>query len=498
VIAPALLALAVLAPGDVATVRVASKKFTESVLLAELAAELVETTGASVERREELGGTRVVWEALLRGDVDIYPDYTGTLLREVFGARPAGDEAELARMLAAKGVAMTRPIGFQDSYAIGMRRELAARLHVETISDLASHPELRLAFTDEFMDRADGWPALRSRYHLPQRGVRGLDHDIAYRALASGEIDATDLYTTDAEISRYHLLALADDRKAFPEYQAVFVYRADLERRAPRALEAVRRLEGRISAPEMVGMNARVRFDGVSSAEVAAGFLAGKLDVHAPVNVADVWTRLRERTGEHLVLVAISLSIAVAVAIPLGIWAARRRRAGRVILGVVGVVQTIPSLALLVFMLPLLGIGARPAIAALALYGLLPIVRNTHAGLVGIAPELRESAEALGLSRWARLRLVELPLASPSILAGVKTSAVITVGTATLGALVGAGGYGQPILTGIRLASTSRILEGAVPAALLALAVQGLFDLLERALVPRGLALSSSEPPSRS
>jgi osmoprotectant transport system permease protein len=167
---------------------------------------------------------------------------------------------------------------------------------------------------------------------------------------------------------------------------------------------------------------------------------------------------------------------------------------GQAVLATVGVVQTIPSLALLVLMIPLLGIGTRPAIAALFLYGLLPIVRNTHAGLLGIAPDLRESADALGLPGWFRLVKVELPLASPSIVAGVKTSAVIAVGTATLGALVGAGGFGQPILTGIRLADTGLLLEGALPAAALALAVEAAFDGLERLVVPRGLRLEPEQP----
>ncbi len=490
-IGSAILALALVATPD-PVVKVGSKKFTESILLAEMAAQLVDGSGAIARRREELGGTRVVWEALLRGDVDLYPEYTGTLSREVLAGEAAVDPAGLESSLAARGVSMTRPLGFQDSYAVGMRRELARRLGIARISDLARHPELKLAFTDEFMDRADGWPALRDRYRLAHRGVRGLDHDIAYRALASGQIDATDLYTTDAEIARYDLVALADDRGAFPEYQAVILYRRDLAERAPAAVAALELLEGRISAADMIAMNGRVRFDRAPPSAVASDFLSASLGLESHVAVAGLWARLLRRTEEHLLLVGLALSISVAVAVPLGIWAARRRRVGRVVLAVVGVVQTIPSLALLVFMIPLLGIGARPAIAALVLYGLLPIVRNTHAGLVGIAPELRESALALGLPSLARLRLVELPLAAPSILAGVKTSAVITVGTATLGALVGAGGYGQPILAGIRLASTPLILEGAVPAALLALAVQGLFDASERVLVPEGLRAAAS------
>jgi osmoprotectant transport system permease protein len=201
------------------------------------------------------------------------------------------------------------------------------------------------------------------------------------------------------------------------------------------------------------------------------------------------WRRLGRRTLEHLVLVAVSLAGAIFVGVPLGIIAWRRRRLGQLILGATGLLQTIPSLALLVFMIPLFGIGTVPALVALLVYSLLPIVRNTVAGLEGIAPPLRESAEALGLGAGERLRLVELPLAMPSILAGIQTAAVIDVGTATLGALIGAGGYGQPILTGIRLDDTRLILEGAVPAALLALAVQALFELIEPLVVSRGLRL---------
>jgi len=468
-------------------VRVGSKAFAESVVLGELAAQLAEAAGAPATHRRSLGGTRVLWEALRRGDVDLYPDYTGTLAREILSADAPMDEAALRAALAAQGVAITRSLGFEDKYALGVRRDVAARLGLSRISDLASRPELRLGFTNEFMDRADGWPALRARYRLPHRNVRGLDHDLAYRALGEGAIDVTDVYTTDPEIRRLDLVLLEDDRGAFPEYHAVFVHREDLARRAPAALEAVRRLEGRIAPAEMIAMNARAQLERAPPEEVAAGFLETALGVSPRFSVETAPARVLRRTGEHLALVVTALVAAIAAAVPLGVLAARRRRAGRAILGAAGVVQTVPSLALLVFMIPLLGIGAGPAIAALFLYGLLPIVRNTHAGLTGIAPELRESAEALGLPSGARLRLIELPLAAPSILAGVKTSAVITVGTATLGALVGAGGYGQPILTGIRLASVPLILEGAIPAALLALAVEGVFDLAERVLVPRGL-----------
>jgi osmoprotectant transport system permease protein len=487
VIAVVLLSVLLLAPTAGGPVRVASKKFTESVLLGELAAQLARDAGAEVEHRSELGGTRVLWEALRRGDIDLYPEYTGTLLREVLAGERIPDGAALSAALAARGVGLTARLGFEDTYAVGMRRTRARELGIRRISDLAGHADLRLAFTNEFLDRADGWPALRERYRLAQQGVRGLDHDVAYRALAAGEIDVTDLYSTDAEIRQYDIQVLEDDRQAFPEYQAVYLYRLDLASRAPEALAAVRRLEGQISAAAMIALNARSQLDRIPAPEVAAAFLAQRLGVQVVTREAGLPGRILQRTAEHLALVGIALALAIALAIPLGIWSARHPRGGSVVLGAVGVIQTIPSLALLVVLLPLLGIGARPAIAALVLYGLLPIVRNTHAGLTGIAPDLRESAEALGLAPGARLRLIELPLAAGSILAGVKTSAVIAVGTATLGALIGAGGYGQPILTGIRLASTPLILEGAIPAALLALGVEGLFNLAERLLVSRGL-----------
>jgi osmoprotectant transport system permease protein len=481
------LALAAALAAPPAEVRVGSKAFAESIVLGELVAQLSRAQGAEAVHRPSLGGTRVLWEALRAGDIDVYPDYTGTLAREILSSSRPMDEEELRAALAAQGVGVTRSLGFEDKYAVGVRREVAERLGLARISDLGRHPALRVGFTNEFMDRADGWPALRARYGLPQRDVRGLDHDLAYRAVADGAVDVTDVYTTDPEIRRLGLVLLEDDRKVFPDYHAVLVYREDLARRAPAALAAMRRLEGRIGADAMTTMNARAQLERAPPELVAASFLEAAFGIAPRVAVESAPARVLRRTLEHLGLVAAALAAAIVVAIPLGVLSARRPGLGRVVLGVAGVVQTIPSLALLVFMIPLLGIGAGPAIAALFLYGLLPIVRNTHAGLTGIAPEVRESAEALGLPGGARLRLVELPLASPSILAGVKTSAVITVGTATLGALVGAGGYGQPILAGIRLASVPLILEGAVPAAVLALVVEGMFDVVERFLVPRGL-----------
>ncbi len=469
-------------------ITIGSKKFTESVLLAEIAAQLARAAGPPVALAHQLGGTQVLWNALTAGRIDAYPEYTGTLDQDVFHGHTHTDE-ERRRALAEHGVRMTASLGFQDTYAIGLNEAVAARLNIKTLSDLAQHPELQLGFSEEFLNRADGWPKVREQYRLPQHDVRSLDHDLAYRGLQAGTLDGTDLYSTDAEIGYYKLRVLEDDRHQFPEYRAVILYRADLASRAPEVVAALERLAGRIDEPAMRALNARAKLDKIPEAEVASEFCQARLGVATRVERRSRAAELWQRTLEHLTLVALSLAAAILFALPLGIWAARRPRLGQVVLALAGVLQTIPSLALLVFMIPLLGIGAPPAIVALFLYSLLPILRNTYTGLRDLPPPLRESAEALGLGPGARLRLVELPLASRAILAGIKTSAVICVGTATLGAIIGAGGYGQPILTGIRLDDLSLILEGAIPAAALALVVQGLFEALERLIVPRGLRL---------
>ena len=470
-------------------VKIGSKAFTESVILGDIVSLIVRDAGAIPVQRRELGGTRVLWNALLNGEIDIYPEYTGTVSEEILAQKGIHGEAAIRQALAERGIMMTRSLGFSNNYAIGMKKETCKKMQVHKISDLRGHPELRLGFSNEFMDRADGWPSLRNHYDLPQKQVYGMDHDLSYRGLEAGSIDATDIYSTDAEIQYYDLCLLEDDLRHFSAYAAVLLYRKDLSERAPKVVSELSKLEGQITEPAIIEMNARAKFNKIPEGRIAADFVTAKLSVATRTRHDTAVDRFWRHTSEHLYLVALSLVAAILVSIPLGIVAAKRPRIGQVILGFTGLVQTIPSLALLVFMIPLLGIGGPPAIAALFLYSLLPIVRNTCVGIRDIPSDIRESAEALGLPARAILRLVELPMASRTILAGIKTSAVINVGTATLGALVGAGGYGQPILTGIRLDDIGLIMQGAIPSAALALLVQGFFEFAERFFVPKGLQL---------
>ncbi|MDH4323112.1 MAG: ABC transporter permease subunit [Betaproteobacteria bacterium] len=468
----ALLLVLASAPAHAESLTVGSKRFTESYILGEILAQ----SAPPAVHRPGLGNTAILVEALKNGAIDVYPEYTGTLAREILKSAAPLTLPQINARLAPLGLAAGYPLGFSNTYALGMRRRDA----VARVSDLAQRARLRFGFSHEFLGRSDGWPGLKAAYGLPQAPV-GLDHGLAYEALAAGELDVIDLYSTDAKIARYGIQVLADDRGYFPAYDAVLLYRADAPARFAQAFAAFARLEGRIDAHSMVRMNARAELDKIPFAGVAQEFLGGgraapRTFLHALFG-PDFW-RL---TREHLLLVFASLAASVAAGVPLGVAAARRPRLAQLILGVAGVIQTIPSLALFAFLIAALGtIGTLPALLALFLYALLPIVRNTHAGLMGVGAGMRDAARALGLSAQQTLWLVELALASPTILAGVKTSAVINVGTATIAAFIGAGGYGERIASGLALNDSVMLLAGALPAAALALVVQGVFELAER------------------
>jgi len=472
------------------SVAIGAKQFTESILLAEMGTQLGRRGGIEMRRRD-LGSTPNLWLALTQGDIDAYPEYTGTITRQIL----KDDPPDLAAALAVHGIRMSRPLGFLNNYSLGMRKDVAAQRQIAKISDLRHHPDLRCGFIPEFRDRPDGWPGLKRAYDLPQKDIREMKHTVAYAAVVDKSLDLTEVYTTDGEIAQYDLLVLEDDRKFFPDYETVWLYRADLEQRRPDAVARLRQLEGAITERNMRELNTRVQVGKAKESQVAGDFLSEKFGPaghdSTPEPDDTLARRLWDTTVEHLQLVVPSLLAALLVSVPLGVLAARRVQLGRVVLASTGLLQTIPSLALLLFLMPLLkwllgsGIGAPTAIAALFLYSLLPIVRNTHAGLTGIAPSLRESALALGLTRWAILWRIELPLAAPTILAGVKTAAVINVGTATLGGFIGAGGYGRPILRGLDKSDIPLMLEGAIPAAALALLVEAGFGLVERIIAKR-------------
>ncbi|EHR72286.1 periplasmic glycine betaine/choline-binding (lipo)protein of an ABC-type transport system [Burkholderiales bacterium JOSHI_001] len=496
----ALLLLAGATPaGAGETVHVGSKRFTESYVLAEIALQTLQRAGVAAEHRQGLGNTAILEQALLSGQIDLYPEYTGTIVRELLKRSPPADAppptlAELNEWLAPRGLKAAVPLGFNNTYALAMRQADAARLGVDSLSALARMPadqaaRLRTGLSHEFLVRADGWPALKRRYRLPLQDAPALDHGLAYQALAQGQVDLIDVYSTDAQIGRLRLRVLKDDLAFFPRYDAVLLMRLSLPAAAQAALAP---LEGRIGEATMIGLNAAAELDRRPFADVARVFVegSGKAKPGPADTRPSLWALvLAPDLGplllRHLGLVLGSVLLAAAVGVPLGIAAHRHARLGATLIGATGLLQTVPSLALLAFLVALLGtIGFAPALLALFLYALLPIVRNTQAGLAGVPAGLADAARALGLRDAQVLRLVLLPLALPTVMAGVSTAAVINVGTATVAAFVGAGGLGERIVAGLAVNDSDRMLAGAIPAALLALAVQAAFALAERVLVP--------------
>ena len=462
---------------------VGSKKFTESYVLGEIAKTTLQNAGFAAEVRQGMGGTIILWQALQGGEITLYPEYTGTIDEEILKTKQPLSTDQMGALLRQRGVGMTGELGFNNSYALVMRRDRAAKLGIGKISDLRNHPDLIPGLTHEFLDRQDGWTPLSARYGLQMRNVRGIDHALGYAALANGSIDLKDAYSTDARIAENDLVVLDDDLHFFPQYKAVFLYRLDMDTRAVAVLET---LVGTLDEARMTRLNSEA--ERTKNYALAAALYFGQKPV-SPSN--DLIRNIGRWTLRHLELVGASLFLGIIAGIPLGIRASRPGPVSNFILATSGVIQTIPSLALLALLVPLPFFGISPvtAIFALFLYSLLPIVRNTATGLQDIPMGVRESAAALGLEPHAQLWKVFLPLASRTILAGVKTSAIINVGTATLAALIGVGGLGEPIISGLNLNDYNTILQGAIPAALLALLVQFFFDGLDRIFVPKGLRL---------
>jgi osmoprotectant transport system permease protein len=502
------------------SVVVASKPFGESYLLCEMFAQLLESRGLSVERRPGLGATEIAFGALRTGAIDAYPEYTGTGLIAILHdslpdsvmADPRAVFGHVAKRFAEQFQVRWLPsLGFQNTYAIAVTRATAGKYHLRTLSDLAREsPHLTAGFTADFIGRSDGLVGLSRVYGLRPRAVRPLAPAVKYQALASGAVDVIDGYSTDGLLARYDLVTLVDDRHFFPPYEAAALVTERLQSQMPAAVATLTLLSGRLDENTMRRLNRRVEVDredvrvvaadelkalglvgGAQSARAAAGpqrsGFAGLARYLWDRRVSLAWLTLR-----HLLLVGLALLAAVIVAVPLGLFLERTRHLAEPTIGALGVLQTIPSIALLAFMIPLLGVGVIPALVALWLYALYPIARGTYTGVRDADPDAVAAAEALGTTPVQRLLWVRLPLAAPVIMAGVRTAAVITVGAATLAAFIGAGGLGEPIVAGLALADTRMILSGALPAAALALAVDGVLALVERMIAPAHRRHSSS------
>lgn len=467
------------------TITVGAKHFNEGYILGEMIAFVLEDAGYTVDRRFNLGGTAVAFEGLRKGAIDVYPEYTGTISAEILKMPDSPSFSQLMdRVKQEFNLEISDAYGFENTYALLIKKDKAQELKIRTLSDLQAHPTLRFGISHEFLERQDGWGVLSRFYNLPQSPV-ALEHSLAYQAIIDDRINVMDAYSTDGEISRYDLLLLEDDREFFPDYQAVSFYRHELPQPAKQALS---KLSSSISPEEMQALNALALFGKESHHKIAHDFLVEKNIIQSTdLKKQTGWREILTKTMAHLQLTLLAVLAAIIIALPLGIYLYRHPRFSNSILYAAGIMQTVPSIALLALMIPLFGIGKFPALIALFLYALLPILRNTVIGLFTVDPQLKKVASAIGLNSWQRLKLVELPLAMPAILVGIRTAAVITVGTATLAAFIGAGGLGEFIVTGLALNNTPLILKGAIPSAILAIVIELAFEGLERLMVPKHL-----------
>ena len=467
---------------------IGSKNFTENYILAEAAAQLLESNGIEVERRLGLNGTKISFEALVNGAIDLYPEYSGTISEVILGDPRLTEWQDVAAAIAERDLALLEPLGFDNTYAIAVSGELAREHQLQEISDLKRLPRLRVAFPHEFLNRQDGWPGLRVRYDLPQR-VRGIEHGLIYEAMEKGQIDVTAVYSTDGEISRAGLGILEDNLGYFPEYRAAFLARNDLP---PDVLTILGTLSGRIDNERMQELNRTALDRNTSIVEVASILLTEAGLVNDAVTGPSFLPQLWRNTQRHLKLTLIALALAVFTGVGVAVLVHRHEKATNAFLYIAGLMQTIPSIALLALLIPFVGVGQKPAIIALFLYSLLPIARNTVTAMQTIPEAYRQVAAAMGMTRRQELRHVLMPLAMPHVLAGIRTAAIISIGTATLAAFIGAGGLGDPIVTGLALNDSSLILRGAIPAACLAILAELLFNALERWLVVPHMRMSSA------
>ncbi len=466
------------------TIRVGAKHFNEGYILSEIISQLLESEGYTIERKYNLGGTLVCFEALKNNAIDIYPEYSGTLSSEILKQNGLSFQDINAALRKNFQLEIAEPYGFNNSYSLVIKKKLSEVKKIRTISDLKNHPELTLGLSYEFLKRQDGWDNLAKSYSLPQQPV-GLEHGLAYQALDQNKIDLTDAYSTDGEIPKYNLITLQDDQHFFPQYEGTSLYRQEIDKLVKQILS---RLNGKIDETKMQAMNATVLYDKKTFAQVASQFLTNEaLITKSQTKNTSIIIDILQKAATHLLLTFSALLLAICFSIPLGVWLYWHPVISKSVLNITGLLQTIPSIALLAIMIPLFGIGTLPAIVALFLYAVLPILRNTLTGLQSIDPLLKKVADGIGMNRFQKLKLVEFPLALSMVMAGIRTAAVINVGTATLAAFIGAGGLGEFIVTGLALNNTELILRGAIPAALLALLVEIAFTFLENWWVPKHL-----------
>lgn len=461
------------------TITVGSKRFTENLIIGEIFAQLLEDRGFTVKRKLGLGGTMVAFNAIKEKEIDVYPEYTGTITKILIESKNNSLEF-IKKELSKKNIKLLPPLGFENTYCLIMKENLAQKLGIKTISDLSRFPNLKGGLSFEFQARGDGWNQLKKFYSLKNK-VRGIEIPLTYEAVKNNKVDFAEAYSTEPMIKKLNFTILEDDRHFFPKYEALALFHNNFPEKARNILKL---LSHRISNDTIMKLNS-MAVSGVGIQQIANRFLVTNnfITQKTQTKSSDFWIRTYTRTKTHLFLTSFAVLLATLVAFPFAFFSAGNPKMSKLILGLTGIFQTIPSIALLAFMIPLFGIGHKPAIVGLFIYSLLPILRNTYTAINQIDPRLIMVAKSIGLYPLEIFFLVKFPLAFPTLLAGVRTATILNIGTATLAAFIGAGGLGEPIVTGLALNDSRLILQGAIPAAFLAIVIDGIFSLVEKLLV---------------
>ena len=482
---------------------VGSKFFTESYILSEMVVLLLEEESQQpVERKLGLGGTQVAFQALNDGKIHVYPEYTGTgyaaILKKQGESHPDRVYQIVDRSFREKwGIEWSRPIGFNNTYALAVRGNDKEFEGVRTLSQLSEKgvEDYIYASPYEFMERKDGQVEFAKKYNFnftPSQ-VLAMEAGLMYSAIRDKKVDIIVSYSTDGRIKAYNLRLLEDDKMFFPPYHVSLVAKSEVLRKSPALRQVFKRVENLITEDEMVYMNDQVDRLKREPIDVARAFLEkkGLIEKGSYDVFSDKKRYFFKLLIEHLSLSFGALALSILVSLPVGVLLTRYQRLGKVVFPIINIIQTIPSLALLGFLIPIMGIGFVPGLFALFLYSLLPLIRNTYTGILGVHKDYIEVSKGIGLTNMQILLIIEIPLALPVILAGLRTAAVIVVGTTTLVALIGAGGFGDPIFRGISTVNSHLILLGAVPVALLSIIVDKSIEYSERWLVSDGLRIVS-------
>lgn len=490
-------------------IRIGSRDFPESVLVAEILSTSIEKfTDYKVDRKFHLGGVKVCLAAMQSNNLDIYPDYTGSLIHNVLGEHDRNQYLVNYIKMALNekyDFSITESLGFENSFVLAVRKSFAKKYNLETLSDLASllssnkelAQNIRVAFKHSFLKRPDGYKMLQDIYAFDFQKLMALEYNIAYQNLKENRIDVIDAFSTDSRLKDPELTALKDDRNALIPYSSVYVYRNKLKQNFPEIMKIQKLLDESLTNEKMLELNSRIEA-GEPYKQVAESFIAelehepGFLDLSDDASLSFWQKRLKQDLPllakaflQHLRLAAVASLLASFIGIFIGIFISYRKKLAKLVLGFISVTQTIPSLALLALLIPFVGLGFYPAVIALFIYALLPVIQNTYTGITTIPYKYIELANAIALKESQILFRVKLPMALSFILAGVRTSIVICIGTATLATFVGAGGLGDLIKAGIDLNSNYMIALGAVPAALLALSVSITLTKFERRFYSR-------------